>query len=221
MAAWGSNIGEAIRESVPDQGFPETIDLFNILRGHTGLLLTLSTTPKNVLTSDYLTAQWDASSSVAAYVKTMLLPTLAFQASKKVTGSGTPDLTYNIPFLRFRLHARVRMAGATDVPVITVTAKLRASGGAIKTLFTPTSIAADGSTLTDGTCKALGNPTNPDLRTWDFFQTYGTGPVYAAPGDYLDIKMVPGAHTTDALELHGLTMGWNVNPNYTDITARS
>lgn len=214
MAAWGSNLGEAIRESVPDQGFPENLDLFNIVRGHTGLLLTLSTTPKNVLSSGYTTFQWDASSSVAAYVKTLLPASMAFQPSKKAA-------TLNIPFLRFRLHMRVRMAGATDTPRITVTAKLRAVDGAIKATFTPTSIETDGSLLTDGTCAALGNPTNPALRTWDFFETSGSGPVYSAPSDYLDLTITPGTHTTDALECHGITLGRHVNPNYTDIAMRT
>lgn len=214
-----STLGQAFRTSIPDEGFPITQDLFNILRGHTGLSLTLTTTPKLVLTSDYLTAQWDATVVAAALAKVYIPPTLAFRPSKA-------SATINIPFPRFRVHLRARMAGASDTPRITLTAQARAADGAIKATFTPKSNEKSGETdtgvvLTDGTCAALTNATNPAVRTWDFFEVYGTGPVYLAPGDYIDLKFVPAAHGTDAIEVHGATVSMHVNPNYTTESQRS
>jgi len=212
MAAWGSNINEAIRQGTADQGFWKDYDLFNIVRDEAGLILTGSTSPVLALASDVLSISWAAANVDAMYAKIRLTDHLALLASKAAA-------TINIPFPRFKLNALLLSAGDTNTPRITVTAKLRAAAGAVKATFTPTSIEADGTTLTNGTCKPLLTNTlavNPELRTWNFFETYGTGPVYAAPGDYLDLKIVPGTHGTDAIGLHGIWLQVAENIRQTD-----
>lgn len=194
----GSHLQQQIRDSIPDQGFQTDIDLMNLMRDEAALLITGSTSPVSVIASDYLMYRWAAANVDAMTCKVRLPRTLAMQPSKAAA-------TLSIPFPRLKLHLDLRMGAAVgpDVPRVTVTAKARASGGALKATFTPTSIDTDGSVLTNGTCKPLANSTNPEDRTWNFFGVYGTGPVYLAPGDYLDIKIVPGAHGTDTVELHG------------------
>lgn len=205
------NIQQFIRDSVPDEGFWQDVDLFNSVRGHTGLLLTGSTTPVLDLTSDYLMFKWAAASTATAYVKHRFGRELAYQQNKTAGAN-----TYNIPIPRFRLNAALRMAGSTDATTrVTVTAILRAANGAQKGTFTPTSIESDGSTLTNGTCKYVSNQTNPLVYTWDFSNVYASGPLYAAPGDSIDFKIVPGSHGTDALECHQLYLQVANNLAYT------
>lgn len=216
MSGMGYNINESIRGTVPDQGawfdLPySTMDL----EGHTGLRLTLTTTPYRVLTSDKLSVKWDASSSVAAYLKVMLPQSLAARPSKTAA-------TINIPFPRIRLILAAVSAGATDAPAFTITAKARAFGGAEKATFTAGFLASQpmpGGATSDATNTAT-NATNGKVLVFDFFEKSGTGPVYLAPGDDMDIKIVPGAHTTDALSIYGLRVQAALNANYTDLRSR-
>lgn len=207
----GSSIQQDIRESIPDQGNFRDIDIFNILRDEAFTLIGAGTTPVAAVSSDTAHFVWAAANVDAAYAAIRLGRDLALSPSRAAATKG-------IPFPRFKLNLGVRMAAAAgpDQPRITVTAKLRAMGGAIKATFTPKSIETDGTTLTNGTCAAVTNTTNPELRTWDFFEIAGTGPVYAAPGDTLYLKIVPGTHGTDALHLHQAYLQVAENIAYTD-----
>lgn len=212
MGAWASNLNQAVRISEPDQGswfdLPySTMDL----EGHTGLRLTLSTTPYRVLSSAKLTVKWDASSSVAAYLKAQLPSSLALRASKTVGAN-----TYNIAFARLRLVLAAMSGGLTDVPGFTVTGKSQAFGGAVKATFT--SVFKASVPMPESITSAATNavtPTTPAVLVYDFFDTYGAGPVYIAPGDDFDFTITPDAHTTDVLTLHGLRVQAALNPAYT------
>ncbi len=212
MGAWGSNVNKALRDCVPDFGVRLDLPVsINDLVGSAGNTCTTTTTPKRVLSSDITIVQWDATSVVAAYVKTRLPSNLA-----KV-----PKLSGKIEFADLRLHLSARSAGATDSPAFTVTAKARAPGGAVKATFTAvfTPPAAPASTSVDyaaylaqyATANTVTNTTNPKEYVFSFKDVAGTGPTYIEPGDSIDIKIVPGAHNTDALELHDLRLTAGLN----------
>lgn len=209
--SWGSNVNQELRLSVPDHGVLHDIDLFNFCRDEAALLITGSTSPVSVISSNYLMYRWAASNVDAMQIKTRIPRSAAYKISKKAA-------TLNIPFLNFQVTAAMRSGGTTDAPRVSCFGILRSATGAQKGTFTPTSIDSDGSTLTDGTCAALttGGSTNPEVRTWNFFEVYGSGPLYAAPGDSLDLRLVPGTHGTDTVELHQLYMSIALNPAYTD-----
>lgn len=211
MGAWDSNINEAIRGSVSDEGSWETLPKTLMdLEGHTGLRLTLTTTPYRVLTSEKLTVIWDASSSVAAHLKVVLPRNLAMRPSKVAA-------TLDIPFPRIRVFLSALSAGATDTPGFAVTAKAKALGGAVKATFTAVFRASQPipgggtSAATEGAA-----PTTGAVLCYDFFGVYGTGPVYLAPGDDMDITITPDAHTTDTLTIDGLLVEAAVNAAYTE-----
>ncbi len=222
---FGSNIGQANRLSVPDQGVLQDIDLFNFARDEAALLITGSTSPVSAITSNYLLYSWAASNVDAMQFKTRIPRNAAYKVSKATAGTGTPDNTYNRPFLNFQISAALRSGGATNSPRVTCLGILRAANGAQKGTFTPTSAemsseVATGVILTDGTCAALptGGSTNPVVRTWDFFNVYASGPLYAAPGDSIDFWLIPGTHGTDTVELHQIWQTIALNPAFTDIS---
>lgn len=213
MAAWASNIQEAIRESVPDQGFNFDIDLFNLLTDEAGTLIGAGTTPVAVVSSDETFKRWAASNVDASYANVRLPRTLASRPSVVAA-------TRDILFPRAKLHIVAVMSGASDTPRVTVTAKARNGVGALKATFTPTSLDSDGTTvLTNGTGKALSDSLQEIV--WDFSLASGTGPVYLAPGDRFDIKIVPGTHGTDTVNLYDAWLEVWANANLTDITLRS
>ncbi len=212
MGAWGSNINEAIRDCIPDEGvrldLPVSIDDLN---SSTGVNCTTATTPKRVLSSDITIIQWDASSSVAAYLHCKLPHNLA----------KAPKLSGKVEYADLRLGLIAKSAGATNSPAFTVTAKARSAGGAVKATFTAvfTPPAAPASTSPDyaayaaqyATSNAVTNTTDPKEYVFSFKDVAGTGPTYIEPGDSIDIKIVPGAHTTDALELHDIRLSAGFN----------
>lgn len=226
MGAWGSNINEAIRDCVPDEGvrLDLPIDL-NHLIGSAGNLCTTTTTPKRVLTSDQTIIQWDASSSVAAYVHTRLPANLA----------KTPKLSGKVPFADLRIALRMKSAGATDAPALTVTAKARAAGGAIKATFTavftpppaPPTTSPDYTTYaaryatTNAVSGTAADAANPKDYVFSFKNVSGTGPAYLEPGDTIDIKIVPGAHTTDAITLWDVRLSAGLNACNTERIERN
>jgi hypothetical protein len=209
-----NTINQVLRLSTADEG--QLYDLpymLTDLAGSAGNNITTSTTPKIVLSSDKIYAQWDTSSSVAAYLKVQIPRQAAYQPSKKAA-------TLNIPFLRLRvaLSLLVPTTVGPDTPSITVTAVSRASNGAVKGPFTAVFVPpADGSAPTTA---AVSNQTNPLLYVFDFFEVIGSGTTYLAPGDDMDIKIVPGAHTNDVLQLHGLRVECALNQCKTDPTIR-
>jgi hypothetical protein len=216
--SWGSNQNQANRLSVPDHGVLQDIDLFNFARDEAALLITGSTSPVSAITSNYLLYSWASSNVDPMQFKIKIPRSAAFKVSKKAA-------TMNLPFLNFQFNAALRSGGTTDAPQARCFAILRSPTGAQKGTFTPTSIDSDGSVLVSGKAAALptGGSTNPVVRTWDFFETYGSGPTYAAPGDSLDLWLIPGtastdAHTTDAIELHQAWLSIALNPAFTDLS---
>ena len=213
MAAWASNIHQAIRSAVPDQGFQQEIDLFNLLTDEAGTPVGAGTTPVAVVSSDETLKRWAASNVDAMYANARLPRSLAYRESKVAA-------TLGIRYPRVKLHVVAKMSGASDTPRITVTAKARNGTGALKATFTPTSVDSDGTTvLTDGT----GKPLSSSLQeiVWDFFLISGTGPVYLAPGDRLDLKIVPGTHGTDTVDLYDAWLEFWGGVNTDDISLRS
>lgn len=211
--SWASNVNQELRLSVPDHGVLQDIDLFNIARDEAALLITGSTSPVSVISSNYLMYRWAAANVDAMQFKTRIPRNAAYKTSKA-------SATVNRPFLNFQITAALRSAGATDAPRVNCKGILRSATGAQKGTFTPTSIDSDGTVLTDGTCAALttGGSTNPEVRTWNFFEVYASGPLYAAPGDSLDLWIYPAAHGTDAIEMHQVYMSIALNPAFTDTT---
>lgn len=219
MGAGGSETNQLLRDTVTDQGVRRDIDLFNFARDEAGLLITGSTSPVSVMSSNYLMHRWAASNVDAMQFKIKIPREAAYKTSKKYLTTSVTDL----PFLNFQFHAALRSGGTTDSPRVTCLGILRAPDGAQKGTFTPTSpeMAAEVATgviLTDGTCAALptGGSTNAKVRTWNFFEIFATGPLYAAPGDSLDLWLIPGTHGTDTVELQQAWMSIAMNPCYTD-----
>lgn len=226
MGAWGSNINEAHRDCEPDEGVRLDLPVGLMdLNGSTGITCTTATTPKRVLSSGQIYVQWDASSSVAAYIHTELPRNLALR----------PKSSGKVLYTDLRLSLRMKSAGATDSPAMTVTAKARSAGGAIKATFTavftpppaPPTTSPDYTTYaaryatTNAVSGLAADAANPKNYVFSFADVAGTGPVYLAPGDSIDITITPGAHTTDAITLWDLRLSAGLNACNTERLERS
>lgn len=214
MGGWSSNISQAIRDVIPDEGIWQDLPGWDItkFREEAGNIVTTSTTPVLVLTSDVVSVSWAASNVDAAYLIGQVPRSLATLPSKTAA-------VRNIPFPRLRLILSMLQAtDNTDTPGLTVTAKARAFDGAVKATFTSNFLASQ--PLPGGGSSAatnvITNQTNPKAYVYDFWEVYGTGPVYIEPGDSLHIKIVPGTHGNNAVSCHGLILQAACNMAYTD-----
>lgn len=211
MGGGKNQIGELLRDSVPDEGNWQDIAAISLnqLREENGNIVTTGTTPVLVLANDFLSVKWAAGNTDAAYLIWQAGRELAFRSHR----------TSHVPYTRLRLTLALRMAAAVgpDTPAIAVTARARAFNGALKQAFTgvykPRSV-------TSPEANAVTNQTNPLDYTFTFNDVVNADNLIIQPGDSVVFKVVPGAHGTDDLECWGIRLQAAMNPAYTDVSLR-